>query len=96
MIVVTIEKWAHGNPNERRELGRIEIANDMKGDVESSNYNVRLMTRQGQSQRFAVIKEGRVNEFPRGRYNPDSNPYALLLYALRACLAPKRSDAPAE
>ncbi|HEX9858801.1 MAG TPA: hypothetical protein VGA75_10640, partial [Paracoccaceae bacterium] len=60
------------------------------------NYKVRIGARQGNTQRYEVLKEGRVENFPRGRYNPDGNPYALLLYALRACLAPKRTDAAAE
>ena len=90
MIVVTIEKWPHGNPHEKREIGRVEIVNDMSGDVETSSYTVALKSRAGASSRYDTVKQGRVDDFPRAKYNPDANPYALLLYALRACLMPKQ------
>jgi hypothetical protein len=90
MIVVTIEKWPHGRMSERYEIGRVEITNDMTGDIEVSSYDVELKQPHGSARHHSVVKRGRVDAFPRGKYNPDSNPYALLLYALRACLTPAR------
>ena len=90
MIVVTIEKWPNGNPHEKRELGRIEIVNDGEGDVDVSSYDIALKQQAGLSSRYDTVKQGRVEGFPRGKYNPDANPFALLFYSLRACLMPKR------
>ena len=88
MIVVTIEKWPDGNPDERRELGRVQITNDLTGDDAASHYDVQLLQRDGNSMRHKLRKSGRVTNFQRGKYHPDTNPFVILLYALRACLMP--------
>lgn len=95
MIVVTIEDWPQGNPHHKRELGRIEIVNEEVDGAQSANFGVALKARESLSQHYSVIREGRVEDYPRDKYNPESNPYALLLFALRACLAPRRAGTPA-
>ncbi|MHA1524730.1 MAG: hypothetical protein ACTSY1_10035 [Alphaproteobacteria bacterium] len=88
MIVVTIEKWPNGNSDERRELGRVQITNDLTGDDTSAHYDVQLLQRDGNSMRHKTRKSGRVANFPRAKYLPEANPFVILLYALRACLMP--------
>lgn len=92
MIVVTIEKWPDGNPEERREIGRVQITNDLTGDDNGAHYDVQLLQRDGNSIRHKVRKSGRIINFPRGKYLPDVNPFVVLLYALRACLVPDRKS----
>lgn len=93
MIVVTIEKWPDGNPDGRREIGRVQITNDLTGNDAGAHYDVELLQRDGNSIRHKVRKTGRITNFPRGKYLPETNPFVVLLYGLRACLMPdKKSD----
>jgi len=42
MIRVTVELVPHGDEERKREIGRLEIANDGSGDEETGNYTGRL------------------------------------------------------
>lgn len=85
MIRVTIEMLPGGQENHprRREIGRIEISNDVTGSLSTGNYNVKLLKSKEYSSAPGVWRRGRVEGFDRVKLGP----YDLLYQALKACVA---------
>lgn len=84
MIVVKIELWPRGDPNQAREIGRAEIVNDGTGTREKGNYQVRL--------RHSGRYTGRPGFWKRGAVSGVSrllSPYHLVMLALGATLLDK-------
>ena len=79
MLRVTIDLLPSGDESRKRTLGVVEIANDLTGDIEFGNYDVRLM-KSLVGKHTQTWKRGRVEGFPRERLGP----YDLLYRALRA------------
>jgi hypothetical protein len=76
MIVVTVELWRYGNPDDRETLGVGVIYNDATGSETRGNYKFYLSKRRIDILAFAkslrqpgrsVWKSGEVTDFPRKR-----------------------------
>lgn len=82
MIVVRVELWRKGDPNDVETLGTAVIGNDLSGTLYRGNYNVYL----GRFHEIATNKvmkrpwqTGRVEDFPRRSLGP----WDLLYRALK-------------
>jgi hypothetical protein len=63
VIYIRVEMWRHGDPNHRRLLGELEIANDGTGEHARGNYRYILFGKT----RSAIMAQGDVTGFPRKR-----------------------------
>ena len=61
MLVVTIEKWPHGDSSRAESVGRIDIINDQKGTHEWGNYEAIIQTRDADEIRGHVVRIPRTN-----------------------------------
>lgn len=90
MIVVKIELWKHGNENNKVELGRMYLANNMTGTKTHGNYNA-ATTRKGEERPpwslGKVSQPTRVGEVV-GYPRKSKSPWVLVQMAL-AALFPK-------
>lgn len=68
MIRITVELFPFGIENhpQKKEIGRIEISNDGKGDASTGNYDVRLYRRGSKN---IILKEGKVIKHKRHVYS---------------------------
>ncbi len=88
MIVVKIELWPGGDESKAREIGRIDIANNLKGDSNRGTYTVVLHKRLGKVKR-GIWKQGMVDidnaeKFEIEGFNRiNRGPYDLLYLALK-------------
>lgn len=80
MVVVTIELWPHGNPEQIQTLGVIRIINDGTGTLEAGNYKVEA-EHAGifRGKKKGLFKTGVVRGFMRSL-----SPYRLLCRSLLA------------
>jgi hypothetical protein len=80
MVVCTIELWPHGDKNQARPLGVINISNDGTGDAQSGNYEAELL--------HAGVYFGKPGNWRTGSvsgYRRSLSPYHLVARALVAC-----------
>jgi hypothetical protein len=76
MLVVKIELWRHGDPEQATEVGRMYIANEGSGTADLGNYEA-VVCRRGTSKVPRPIapngpkatRSGRVDAYPRRSYN---------------------------
>ena len=91
MLVVKIEIWPFGQESKKRELGRMSIANDGTGGVQTGNYNAKIFKSMEYSEKAlstSVWKKGRVEDFPRLRLGP----WDLLLRSLFVCIGKRNKE----
>jgi hypothetical protein len=86
MIVVKVELWPFGNPNEAQEIGRAYIANDGTGSQSTGNYNVQLQHAGKYAKRKGFWRQGKLLGHSRML-----SPYHLVMRAFQACLGTKES-----
>ena len=80
MIVVRVELWA-ARTGKVRELFRMTLANDgTQSDGNLGMYTVDLY-RRGKYKSLSVLRQGRVEDFPRKSYHVGR----LVLRALKSC-----------
>lgn len=85
MLVCKLELWKKGNPNDKVDYGTVFIANDGKGTLDQSDYDVVLMKVPAltKNKKGGIWKKGRILNFSRRKRGP----YDLLYTALRELLA---------
>jgi hypothetical protein len=82
MVVVKIEIWPGGDESRKRDIGRVDIANDGTGTFETGNYNVRLYHAGRFWGRPGFWKVGEVKDYDRQRLSP----YHLVAWAIKNAL----------
>lgn len=88
MIVVKIELWPLGDESKSKEIGRIDIANNLDGDAKRGSYTVVLHKRLGKVKR-GIWKRGVVDIENAEKFEIEGfdrirrGPYDLVYLALR-------------
>jgi hypothetical protein len=85
MLRCVIQLVPQGDETKARTIGTIIIGNDLTGDLDTGNYDVRL-TKGLVGKHGATWRRGRVEGFPRRRLGP----YDLVLRALQATVGGRR------
>lgn len=83
MVVVKIELWPGGDSSRAREIGRVNIANDMTRDQDRGNYNCALSHAGSYYGKPGAWKTSRVTNHLRRL-----SPYHLVYQALKNALYP--------